>query len=289
MVVHACKSCQLGEAQASYLDERKGLLRFDDGYEIALGSRELGLDLNVVLALHGAERTGSSTVVDGGPMERDITSLRDRVLAQPNLPSRMYDHFRPNGKARSLEQAKKAPWAPANHGLTLSVTSVPGADWTSARYAAWDKFLTGLWLERWTASLIESCAGPSVPVAVGVKCKRKLPVATEFEIDIALMRGPRLYVVSCTTDSTKKLCKSKLFEVAMRARQMGGDLARSAVVCLLDGGDDKSSYIDQLRGDIAALWAATNIPKVFGLADLREWAETSGMPNLDTLKEWLDS
>lgn len=289
MAAHARKCCQVGEAQASYLDERKGLLRFDDGYDIALDGRDLGLTLDVVLALHGAERTGTTTVVDGAPTESDVTSVCGRVLSEPGLPRCLHDHFRPNGKTRSVTKAKAATWNPGDHGLTLSSTSVPDADWSAARYEAWDGFLTGLWLERWTARLIQSCVGESLPVEIGVNCKRKRPLETEFEIDVALMRGHRLYVVSCTTHDKKALCKSKLFEVAMRARQMGGDLVRSALVCLIDGGNDRGSYVEQLRGDIAALWDAPNTPKVFGLADLREWAGTAAAPNLGTLQEWLDS
>jgi len=75
----------------------------------------------------------------------------------------------------------------------------------------------------------------------------------------------------------------------MRARQMGGDLARSTLVSLLDGSDAKGTYVDQLRADIASVWDAPNVPRVFGLADLREWAGTTGAPNLGSLKEWLDS
>jgi len=126
-------------------------------------------------------------------------------------------------------------------------------------------------------------------VDVNVRCKRARPPPSEFEIDVALIRGHRLHVVSCTIDRRKPLCKSKLFEVAMRARQMGGDLARSALVSLLEGGDAKGAYVEQLRADIASVWDAPNVPRVFGLADLREWAGTTGAPNLSSLQDWLDS
>jgi hypothetical protein len=69
---------------------------------------------------------------------------------------------------------------------------------------------------------------------------------------------------------------------------MGGDLARSALVCLLDGGDNKGPFVEQLRSHMASVWDAPNPPAVFGLTDLREWAGTSGSPNLGTLREWLN-
>ena len=75
----------------------------------------------------------------------------------------------------------------------------------------------------------------------------------------------------------------------MRSRQLGGDLARSALVCLLHGSNNKGLYVDQLRNDIADIWVASNTPKVFGLDDLREWAGIHGEPNLGTLQQWLES
>lgn len=241
MAAHTRAMFGLGEAQearASYLDERKGRLRFDAGHYISLAECELGLMLDLILALHGAERIETPTTVNGGPTESNVNEVCARVLNDPNASANF-----PNGK----------------------------------------------WLERWTAGVIGSCLGASTAVEVGVKCRRGKPVPTTFEIDVALVRGHRLYVVSCTTAQKKARCKSKLFEVAMRARHMGGDLARSALVCLLDGGDENGSYVDQLRSDIASVWDAPNVPAVFGLADLREWAGTYGPTNTGSLMDWLNS
>lgn len=292
MAAHTRAMFGLGEAQearASYLDERKGLLRFDDGYEIRLAECDLGLTLDHVLALHGIKRIGTPTTVTGGPNESDVDAVRSRVFAQPELSRKLYEHFRPQGRPKSLTEAKTTPWKASDHDLNLTATTIPDPDsnWTKVLYEAWEKFLTGGWLERWTAGVIRSCLGASTPVEIGVVCQREK--ATKFEIDVALIRGHRLYVVSCTTAHKKALCKSKLFEVAMRALQMGGDLARSALVCLLDGDDGSSSFVDQLESDIASVWDAPNVPRVFGLADLREWAGTCGAANTDSLIKWLDS
>jgi hypothetical protein len=64
---------------------------------------------------------------------------------------------------------------------------------------------------------------------------------TKFEIDVAFMRGHQLFAVSCTTamplnkEGTQNLrldyFKNKLFEAYIRARQLGGDEARVALVC----------------------------------------------------------
>jgi len=290
MAAHVRMALKLEEDQASYLDERRGLLRFDDGYDLDLSELDLGLTLERVFELHGIERVaGRNPSVSGAPTKADAAALADRLLRDPSAAKALYSRFRPEGRMRSLTQAKNDPWNPADQGLSLSAPRVPEGDWPKDRYEAWEKFLTGGWLEEWTATQIRSLVGDTSAVEVGVHCKRTSPRPAAFEIDVALIRQQRLYVLSCTTDSKKARCKSKLFEVAMRARQMGGDLARSALVCFLDGDDASGPYIDQLRSDIASLWEAPNVPAVFGLADLREWARVGDRPNLATLQKWLES
>ncbi|MEG4282706.1 DUF1887 family CARF protein [Microcoleus sp. A006_D1] len=57
------------------------------------------------------------------------------------------------------------------------------------------------------------------------------PKNTKFQFDVAFMRGYQLFAISCTTIDRKSDCKSKLFEAYIRARQLGGDEARVALVC----------------------------------------------------------
>lgn len=291
MAAHARQACKLRESQASYLDERKGLLRFDDSYDISLDRREIGLTLDLLLKLHGIDRVKpDQSDTEGAPTNDDVSSAALTFLRNPQLAALVRQRLRPEDKPRSITRAKNAPWAPQEDGFSLSTPAIPGENWTNARYKSWDELLTAGWLEVWTARLIRTCLdGSTTAVDVNVHCKRARPSPTEFEIDVALIRGHRLHVVSCTTHRKKALCKSKLFEVAMRARQMGGDLARSALVSLLDGSDANGTYVDQLRADISSVWNAPSVPRVFGLADLREWAGTAGAPNLRSLKEWLDS
>lgn len=48
------------------------------------------------------------------------------------------------------------------------------------------------------------------------------------------MRDYQLFALSCTTTDKHSLCKQKLFEAALRARQLGGAEARVALVCCHD-------------------------------------------------------
>jgi hypothetical protein len=53
----------------------------------------------------------------------------------------------------------------------------------------------------------------------------------KFEIDVAFMRNYQLFAISCCISKTKSTLKQKLFEVYLRARQLGGDEARIALAC----------------------------------------------------------
>lgn len=274
------------DRQASYLDERKGILRFDDGYEIELSQECLELSLEDVLKLHGIERIASNVAPGPAPTEQDLETLVKVVLKQPDRALELYECHRVAGKRCGFSKAKETP---VDIGelvdSALSISRLPEEGWTARNYEKWCDFLGGGWLEMWCGDLVESLVS-GAEVSRGTDCK--LANGRQFEIDLALLRGHRLYVISCTTETRIGLCKSKLFEVAMRARQLGGDLARSALVCLLHGKDPKGPFVDQLRNDVADMWDAPNTPRVFGLDDLREWAGVQSKPNPSSLKDWLN-
>lgn len=85
-----------------------------------------------------------------------------------------------------------------------------------------------------------------------------------FEFDVAATRGYRLFAISCTTSSDKDLCKSKLFEANYRAKQMGGDEARTALLCAHPKPND---LLRKFRRDFG-LWDGA--AHVFSIAQLKE-------------------
>ncbi len=267
--------------QASYLDERKGVLRFDHGREIHLEKASLNLTMNDVLKLHGIE-----PIHENGR----FPSKRLRVAAEKILEMLLKERERVLNLFKIAElkfsDAKKQPRSIKDFGLDLSISQVPENDWNERTYKRWCKFLRSGWLEIWCGSLVRNVAQES-QVVISLDCRRS--GGRQFEIDVALVRGFRLYVISCTTDERIERCKSKIFEVAMRARQMGGDLARSALVCLMHEADSKGPFVDQLRSDVADIWDAPNTPRVFALDELKEWAGIDGPKNTRSLQEWLDS
>lgn len=82
-----------------------------------------------------------------------------------------------------------------------------------------------------------------------------------FEFDVAFMRDYQLFALSCTTASDKATCKQKLFEAHLRARQLGGDEARIALVCL-------NNNPDRVKSDLEATVRDKKIA-VFGCNDLK--------------------
>ena len=84
------------------------------------------------------------------------------------------------------------------------------------------------------------------------------------------MRGYQLFALSCTSSDDKGLCKSKLFEAYRRARQMGGDEARVALVCYSDKPDKiKQSFISQINDSRVMVFGSKHIEN---LADeLKIW------------------
>jgi len=189
-------------------------------------------------------------------------------------------------------KATSEPFRANRYGLPLSSPEFPtneqlgalkNADEKKSWFKQWYSFIGGEWLEEWLGAQIRALE-LTPEITVGVNAYRGEKKA-QLEVDVAVVRGHRSYFVSCTTDTGKPICKSKLFEVAVRSRQLGGDLARAALVCLAD-----DRIVAALQADVDEVWGASNTTKVFGLSDVRAWSDCdSKQPNRHSLKAWLES
>lgn len=95
------------------------------------------------------------------------------------------------------------------------------------------EWLDGLWLEHYLLEQIKN-----ISREYGMTFKVPITqIGSDFEFDVAFMRNYQLFAFSCTSDAKKPLCKSKLFEAYLRAKQLGGDEARIALVCCSDEPD----------------------------------------------------
>lgn len=233
------------DEQASYIYEKEGMLRFDDGLDCLLKDVALDLTFERVLALHGIYIVKSFRLQDDS--------------------------------ADNLKHAK---------GNLLKKLLNPSAD------------TGGEWLEKLAVNWIKNAMSDSAiypTIYYNITCQ--LPSTRTFEIDLAFVQGHRLFVASCSSSRGQKKekfdeCKYKMFEVDKRARQLGGDLARSALICLVDGIDKnaKEERIQLLRNDMESIWGSSAVTKVYGADDVREWEGIDGYhQSYATLKDWLDS
>ncbi|MBF2017289.1 MAG: DUF1887 family protein [Rivularia sp. T60_A2020_040] len=107
------------------------------------------------------------------------------------------------------------------------------------------EWLNGLWLEHYVLRQIQYLAECGYINDYGMTFNVPLPGTKQgFEFDVAFTRGYQLFALSCTTESKRGMCKQKLFEAYLRARQMGGDEARVALICC-------SNEPDTLKAEIA--------------------------------------
>ncbi|MBW4650111.1 MAG: DUF1887 family protein [Kastovskya adunca ATA6-11-RM4] len=94
------------------------------------------------------------------------------------------------------------------------------------------KHLDGFWLEHHVLHQVKNIAEQNSIKDYGLNFKVPLPGTQQgFEFDVAFTRGYQLFAISVSTASKRELCKLKLFEAYLRARQMGGDEARVALIC----------------------------------------------------------
>ena len=109
------------------------------------------------------------------------------------------------------------------------------------------KYLDGLWLEHYVLQQVKNIADRHSIKDYGVNFKVPLTGTRDgFEFDVAFTRGYQLFAISVSTTSKRDLCKVKLFEAYLRARQMGGDEARVALICC-------TNEPDGLKAELAVL------------------------------------
>jgi hypothetical protein len=142
-------------------------------------------------------------------------------------------------------------------------------------------WIQGKWLEDVVLSTLKA---QSSALTIHECVKNLETIKPKFELDVAAMRGYQLFAFSCDVKSRSKPSddlhkhkadlKKKLFEVFVRARQLGGDEARVALVCLYE---DPEGLEHEMKRDVDAEGRI----RVFGYKnlarlneDIKFWIET---------------
>lgn len=112
------------------------------------------------------------------------------------------------------------------------------------------------WLEEYVLSCIERS---KIDFAdKGLKYKT---THDHFELDVVVLIGYQLFVISCITTGEKDKVKEHLLEAYVRARQLGGDEARVAIVCCY-------TEPSRLQSEVVRAWDAQGKVEIFGIKHL---------------------
>jgi hypothetical protein len=131
------------------------------------------------------------------------------------------------------------------------------------------------WFEDYIFAAIQGIASEVGLSDISLSVEADQDDESYFEVDVVALRGYQLFVWSCTVESNKTVCKEKLLEVSIRAKQLGGDEARFALICFANVAD-----ITRLHQELGNL-LNKDIYEVFGDVDL---------PNLAThIKRWIQT
>ncbi|MEO9027204.1 MAG: hypothetical protein ABI413_00160 [Ktedonobacteraceae bacterium] len=185
-----------------------------------------------------------------GDWKRD-SPLRKLTITWPDLP-----------KLRETMSNELGQVGAEDFTLTAGTGPGPGL---CTNEKAFGKWLSGTWLESAVLSVLQDCSEKLQIKECCMDLLPKLPgVSKGFQFDVVAIRGYQLFAFSCTTEDGEKrggreLLKQKLFEVYIRARQMGGDEACAALICCAE-----QEMVDGLEQEVRRDMSLENRIRIFG-------------------------
>lgn len=125
------------------------------------------------------------------------------------------------------------------------------------------KYIDGEWLEDYIYDRLYEYLNNS---NTSIRLHLDVEKSNGYQLDIVAVYGYQATVISATTDSTKGLCKQKAFEAIHRARQLGGEEAKSILVSFANG-----DCIRELNNDMETIYGSISAKfKAFGIEDLKK-------------------
>ena len=257
----------------SYLDARELALVInfidpalgESAHTVYVG-RALDLRLGDLLSLHGWTPRHPPTLA---PLLSDSAHILARIcgddVAFGEWMQWIDDELRPKCRRTDKEDWKNKTqlkaitltW-PTSDGLQEVVNSIclelnmprnnltlehSAFDYEPKRFCEW---IFGKWLEHYVLDVLKK-----LPASLCLhECMQNIvPNEVEFDVDVMALHSYQLFAFSCSTDSKKSLLKLKLFEAFVRARQLGGDEARMALICCSDSPEELEQ---QMRRDLGS-------------------------------------
>jgi hypothetical protein len=298
MAVHAHAEVRRRRPDAvlTYLDSRT-LHLYSDG---SIGSVPVQYSVTPtivdLLKLHGLQLTHEDRFVASGVPQspRIIMSQLNRALAQAHQTpegSRAYNdwcqaYLRDRKRGALVEKVQHFPTLPVPFPDTPALSDVAQQMRVEFNVTT-DAFdpkavvdrggsglksigelvghLDGKWLEHYVAEALMANQSKHNLSSIGMSLDidgRQSPY--DFEVDVGALQGYQLYAVSCTRSAARGLCKSKMFEALIRAQQLGGSEAKTALVCAYDSPEILEQQIrDRWRPETSArvrVFGAKHLP-----------------------------
>lgn len=171
----------------------------------------------------------------------------------------------------ALEPVTQAFQALCAPGRAIPENVAQALGCANGRLESCAKLLIGDWLEEHVHAVFQMLV-PELgihDITLGLLVQRTM--SREFEFDVAAMLGYQLYAVSCIATDRAQNAKDHLMETYVRARQLGGDEARTALVCCLENPGDLERELSQDLGaeDKIRVFGRSHLPDL--AAHLREW------------------
>lgn len=114
------------------------------------------------------------------------------------------------------------------------------------------EYIDGIWLEHLIFENISRYIDPDDGIHIHFDVSEK----NVMQIDLVAVYGYQLTVISVTTDSTKGLVKQKAFEAIHRARQLGGDEAKTILISLMEAPKTVEEDVSISSGSLAEYFRA---------------------------------
>lgn len=273
---------------ASYLDARSLTLRYDEpppdqAQESYVGRQQI-LSFRQLVDLHGWTLDRRQ----GPRLAALSTPLAQGVSRDPQPYWNWKDAWGCDAQRHFTASLPVGPYDAFTEALSNTLGVAPGATLPQTEAAnrlgfrardakaanrALKKYFDGVWLEEYTLSTLDELRGALSLGELHSQVEVTIPSpSARFEFDVVALRGPQLFALSCGAVTRPRDVKLKVFEAAVRARQMGGDQAATAVVCLADP-PNQSHWFDKdvvARVEAEAQPVGGRPPRVFGWPDLAQ-------------------
>lgn len=275
--IHRAFKDDFPEGIASYLDARTVSMVIDNRDEpIRLNPMNMDFNINLeeLISLHGY----LPPEIRQTPFQTDL--YREIILVYSKEESlKDWRKWLQSG-LQSLPDADKYPYL---NNIRKKFDEICGGKITPESLAKYlrckqlpncKNWLEAKWLEEYSLKSIADNAQKCQIKSYSIDLKLRNNRNREMQIDLAAVRGYQLFAISCKASKNKSECKEHLFEVYIRARQIGGDEARIGLICC---------YPDPaaLQQEIEESWFTEGRVRIFGIKDLFE------LPT--RLEEWFDT